>query len=121
MILAEEMADWGFFNAVVPREAFDAKVTEYAQLLAAVSPDSVTTAKRQLWGDVLHHDPRAAVEHSKELIDVMMQRPDYLEGVAAMREKRPTRFVGQHTSAADVRPGSGGAARRQAEAERPAP
>ena len=26
VILAEEMADWGFFNAVVPRADFDAKV-----------------------------------------------------------------------------------------------
>jgi enoyl-CoA hydratase/carnithine racemase len=90
VILAEEMGDWGFFNAVVPAEAFDAKVADYAQLLAAVAPESVTTAKRQLWGDVL------------------MRRQDHLEGVGAMREKRPPRFVGQHTSAADVRPSRGG-------------
>jgi enoyl-CoA hydratase/carnithine racemase len=94
VILAEEMADWGFFNAVVPADRFEAQVAFYARALAAASPDSVTTAKRQLWGDLLHDDPRAAVEHSKELIGAMMQRPDYLEGVAAMREKRPPRFTG---------------------------
>jgi hypothetical protein len=33
------------------------------------------------------------VERSKELIDEMMQRPDYLEGVKAMRDKRPPRFT----------------------------
>jgi enoyl-CoA hydratase/carnithine racemase len=94
VILAEEMADWGFFNAVVPRADFDAKVAFYAGLLARVSPDSVTTAKRQLWGDLLHDDPRAAVEDSKALIDRMMQLPDYVEGVAAMRERRAPRFTG---------------------------
>lgn len=94
VILAREMADWGFFNAVLPRAAFDEHVAGYAAMLAGLSPDSVTTAKRQLWGDVLHHDPRAAVEASKALIGEMMQQPDYLEGVAAMREKRPPRFTG---------------------------
>jgi enoyl-CoA hydratase/carnithine racemase len=93
VILAEEMRDWGFFNAVLPPADFDAHVTDYARMLAAASPDSVTTAKRQLWGDLLHDDPRAAVEESKALIGEMMQRPDYTEGVAAMREKRPPRFT----------------------------
>ena len=92
VILAEEMRDWGFFNAVVPPEQFRETVASYATMLAAASPASVSTAKAQLWGDLLHDDPRASVEHSKELIGAMMQQPDYLEGVAAMREKRPPRF-----------------------------
>lgn len=92
VIMTDEMRDWGFFNEVVPREAFDAKVREFALLLAGASPASVATAKRQLWGDLLHHDPRAAVEHSKELIGEMMQQPDYAEGVKAMTERRPPVF-----------------------------
>ncbi|MPY92422.1 MAG: enoyl-CoA hydratase [Acidimicrobiia bacterium] len=93
VILAEEMRHWGFFNAVVPRDAFAQQVDEYAHLLAAASPDAVTSAKRQLWADVLHDDPRAAVEHSKGLIGEHMQRPDYAEGVAALMEGRPPRFT----------------------------
>jgi enoyl-CoA hydratase/carnithine racemase len=93
VIRAEEMRDWGLFNAVLPPERFAEHVASYAALVAAASPDSVATAKRQLWDDLLHHDPRAAVERSKALIGEMMQRPDYYEGVAAMREKRPPRFT----------------------------
>jgi len=112
VILAEEMADWGFFNAVVPRADFDAKVAFYAGLLARVSPDSATTAKRQLWGDLLHDDPRAAVEESKALIDRMMQLPDYVEGVAAMQERRAPRFTG-NAGPASSEPASRGAARAE--------
>ena len=93
VILAEEMRDWGFFNAVLPPGQFEAKVAEFAALLAAASPSAVTMAKRQLWGDLLHHDPRAAVEHSKGLIGHAMQQPDYTEGVKAMAEKRPAKFT----------------------------
>ena len=93
ILRAEELGAMGFFNAVVPRPAFDATVAEYAALLAAASPEAVSTAKRQLWGDLLHGDPRAAVEESKALIGKLMQHPDYAEGVAALLEKRPPRFI----------------------------
>lgn len=92
VILAEEMRDWGFFNEVVPPGRFAERVAFYAGLLAAASPEAVTTSKRQLWADVLHDDPRAAVERSKQLIGELMQKPDYAEGVAAMRERRAPRF-----------------------------
>lgn len=95
VIRAEEMRHWGFFNNVYPAEEFDEKVADYAKLVAGMSPAAVRTAKRQLWGDLLHADPRAAVEQSKELIGEAMQHPDYTEGVAAMREKRAPRFGGQ--------------------------
>ncbi len=93
VILAQEMRHWGFFNEVLTRDRFDQHVADYTRMLAGVSPASVTTAKRQLWGDVLHDDPRAAVEASKALIGQMMQEADYAEGVAAMREKRQPRFT----------------------------
>lgn len=93
IVLAEEMRDWGFFNAVLPRADFERRVADYARLIAAVSPAAATTTKRQLWGDLLHDDPRSAVEQSKALIGEMMRRPDYAEGVQALKEKRPPRFV----------------------------
>lgn len=94
IILAGEMSDWGFFNQVVPREQFDETVARYAGYLTAASPASVTTAKRQLWADLLHHDPRQSIEDSKVLIGLMMQQPDYAEGVKALKERRPPRWPG---------------------------
>jgi enoyl-CoA hydratase/carnithine racemase len=92
VVLADEMRTWGFFNQVLPREQFAEAVDAYARQLAAVSPAAATTTKRQLWADLLHADPRAAVERSKELIGLHMKSPDYAEGVAALREKRSPRF-----------------------------
>jgi enoyl-CoA hydratase/carnithine racemase len=53
----------------------------------------LTSAKRQLWGDLLRDDPRQAIESSKKLIDKMMQEPDYAEGVAALKGRRPPNFA----------------------------
>ena len=93
VIKASEMRDWGFFNAVLPRDDFDDHVADYARMVAQASPLAVTAAKRQLWGDLLHDDPAAAIEASKALIGSHMQHPDYTEGVAALMEKRPPRFI----------------------------
>ncbi|NEK56830.1 enoyl-CoA hydratase [Geodermatophilus sabuli] len=95
VVLAEEMRSWGFFNRVLPREQFHESVDAYAHQLAAVSPAAATTTKRQIWADLLHADPRAAVEQSKELIGLHMTSADYAEGVAALMEKRRPRFEPQ--------------------------
>jgi enoyl-CoA hydratase/carnithine racemase len=94
VLQAEELGTMGFFNAVLPRPEFERRVAETAALIAAASPNAVSTTKRQLWGDLLHADPAAAVEGSKALMDEMMRHPDYAEGVAALLAKRPPRFVG---------------------------
>src|SRR5437667_1208274 len=75
ILLSEEIGRMGFFNAVLPRPEFERRVADYAAMLAAASPDSVSTAKRQLWGDLLHGNPAAAVEESKALIGKLMQGP----------------------------------------------
>ncbi len=90
---AEELGAMGFFNAVLPRPEFERRVADSAALLAAASPEAVSTTKRQLWGDLLHGDPRAAVEESKALIARLVRQPDYAEGVAALLEARAPRFT----------------------------
>ena len=92
VLRAEELGAMGFFNDVLPQPAFEARVAEYAAMLAAASPEAVSTAKRQLWGDLLETDVGGSVERSRELLDQLMAGPEYREGVAALRERRPPRF-----------------------------
>ena len=93
VLLAEELKTMGFFNDVFPKREFEERVYEYAHMLAELSPVSTSTAKRQLYGDLLHTDVGRSVEHSKELIEELMQGPDYKEGVSAFLEKRKPRFA----------------------------
>jgi enoyl-CoA hydratase/carnithine racemase len=83
----------GLFNAVVPAHELAPTVAAYADRLATeVSPAALAATKRQLYDDLLHGDVGASVETSKALLNEMMGGPDYREGVAALREKRPPRF-----------------------------
>lgn len=93
VILAEELQQMGFFNAVHPPEDFWPAVQAYARTLAEASPVAVTTAKRQLYSDLLLADPARSVRQSKTLTGQLMQLPDYTEGVTALVEKRSPRFA----------------------------
>jgi enoyl-CoA hydratase/carnithine racemase len=93
VILAEELKAMGFFNDVLPRAGFQRHVDDFAHMIAGLSPESVSTAKRQLWGDALSTDAGRAVEDSKALIATLMRHPDYAEGIAAFLDKRPPRFT----------------------------
>lgn len=92
VVPAEELGEMGFFNGVFGEDEFPERVAEYARMLAGLSPEATKTTKRQLWGDLLEHDPGASVRRSKELISELMRLPDYEEGVRALIEKRPPRF-----------------------------
>jgi enoyl-CoA hydratase/carnithine racemase len=93
VVLAEEAAAMGLFNAVVPPAELAALVADRARWIATmVSPSSLATTKRQLYDDLLRLDVGASVEEAKRLTDRMMGEAEYAEGVAALRERRPPRF-----------------------------
>lgn len=92
VIRAEELGAMGFFTGVYEREEFDERVAAYARMLAGLSPEASKTTKRQLYDDLLHHDPGRSVDRSKELIGELMNHADYREGVRALIEKRAPRF-----------------------------
>lgn len=92
VLRSQELDRFGFFNQVCAAEDLDATVRQYADWLAAASPASVTTAKRQLYTDLLAADPAASVRLGKRLTGEMMRLPDYREGIAALTERRSPAF-----------------------------
>jgi enoyl-CoA hydratase/carnithine racemase len=94
-VAAEEAARIGLVNAVFPQAEFMARVTAYAQeLAAAVSPRSLRVMKRQLWEGLLS-GLGGAVELANEEMRASFLSEDFREGVAHFVEKRAARFTGR--------------------------
>ncbi|MFC0249737.1 enoyl-CoA hydratase-related protein [Citricoccus parietis] len=94
VILPEELLAMGYLNGVYPAgDEFLENVYTTARMIARqVSPASVTSAKRQMYADLLHHHPGRSIDDSKGLIGGFMKSPDFQEGVKALQEKRSPRF-----------------------------
>jgi enoyl-CoA hydratase/carnithine racemase len=92
VILAEEAAMIGLVNRVLPADELMPATLAYATAMAReVSPASLRAAKRQLYAD-LHGDVGTAVARSEALLEQMVAGPDFVEGVAAWKERRPPDF-----------------------------
>jgi enoyl-CoA hydratase/carnithine racemase len=89
-----ETESWGLWNGVeADGETTLAAAQRYAhQLATGVGPHALTTTKMQLYRDLLHHSPAAAIQQAQRLLEQAMTTDEYREGVAALREKRPPRF-----------------------------
>lgn len=93
VVLAEEAAEMGLVNRVLPPEdLLPAAVAYAAELAANCSPTSMSVIKDQLnRHPVLDLDE--AADRSGRLMAESLQRPDFKEGVASFLEKRPPSFL----------------------------
>jgi len=92
VVLAEEALQLGLVNRVYPAEELLPATVEYASAMATeTAPSSLRVIKAQLYEDLIGSLDRSA-RRSVELMDEMIGSPDFVEGVAALRERRPPRF-----------------------------
>ncbi len=89
---ADEAYRLGLVTEVVEGADLLDHIHAYARTLATtVSPASLAASKRQVY-DAFHQSAAEAVRAAEALLDPMMAGPDYREGVAALRAKRPPVF-----------------------------
>ncbi len=93
VVLAEEAAEIGLVNAVLPPDELLPHVQDTAARMASeLSPSSLRVMKRQLYAD-LNRRLGESIEEATALLDRMIGEPDFAEGAAALNEKRPPRFA----------------------------
>ena len=92
VVLAEEAAEMGLVNKVLPPEDLLDFTLDYARRIAAeCAPSSLLAIKRQLYADLQRDLGTAASDAYAQMVE-MIAGPDFAEGVAAFTGKRPPRF-----------------------------
>ena len=93
VVLAEEAAQLGLVNRVLPGETLVEDTLAYARDLAAnCSPTSMAAMKQQVYGD-LERGLAPSLEDANRLMVGSLGAPDFVEGVASFVEKRPPSFA----------------------------
>ncbi|WYZ33867.1 hypothetical protein EsH8_I_000143 [Colletotrichum jinshuiense] len=94
-VSAQEMAQWGIVNKVVPKEKVVEEAVRYAQMIAANSPDAIICTRaglRQGWETAA---VERAVEWTLEKEFAELQKGEnIIEGLKAFSEKREPRWKG---------------------------
>ena len=92
-VSATQAAEWGLIAEVVSDDAFDARIDQLVQQLAAGAPLALAATKRVLRAATLAELPEIlAAERAGQ--GPLLESADFTEGVAAFQEKRPARFTG---------------------------
>lgn len=92
-ITASDALACGFLLEISDADALDARVSEIARGIAANAPLSVRASKLSIAAAVT--GDRDAARMAQETGDLTFESPDYAEGRAAFRDKRPPRFTGE--------------------------
>jgi enoyl-CoA hydratase/carnithine racemase len=94
VIEAGEALEIGLVNRVyAPAELLPATLAYARAMAAECSPAALHVIKRQLWGALLDPLDRSWQDATARMV-AMIAEPDFVEGVAAYREKREPRFPG---------------------------
>jgi enoyl-CoA hydratase/carnithine racemase len=89
---AEEAAELGLVNWVVPPDELMDRTIAYAEDIAAnCSPWAMAQMKRQAYGDAVR-DAADASARAEALMHESMLRPDFIEGIMSFFEKRAPVF-----------------------------
>ncbi len=102
VFVSEEAERLGLVNAVTPAAELMSHCMDYARsLIATVSPNALQQTRWQIYRD-LHGSAAASVRRSVALIGEMMREDDFVEGVAALRGKRPPVWGGNNAASAPI-------------------
>jgi enoyl-CoA hydratase/carnithine racemase len=91
---AEDARIMGLVNRVVPNEALEATVRDYAATIAGNAPLTVASVKR-IVAEALKDRGPANEAACDALVKGCFASEDYVEGRRAFMEKRPPRFTGR--------------------------
>lgn len=92
-VKGEEAAAWGLVDVLVPADELDAVALALAREIAAGAPLAVQATRATMRGD-LHALVEAQTDHELAEQAVLQRTADFAEGVRAVAERRPGRFVG---------------------------
>ncbi|MFS0772583.1 enoyl-CoA hydratase/isomerase family protein [Sphingomonas sp. 1P08PE] len=93
-IRGEEAAAWGLVDRLVPLEELDAAALALAHEIAAGAPLAVQATRATMRGD-LAALVAAQTDHELAQQAWLQRTEDFAEGVRAVAERRPGRFVGR--------------------------
>jgi len=93
-IRGDEAERWGLVDQLVPPDRLDETALALAREIAAGAPLAVASTRRTLRGD-LRALVEAATDHELAEQARLMRTEDFAEGVRAVSERRPGRFVGR--------------------------
>lgn len=92
-VSAQEAADWGLVNRVVPADALLAEAEKLARQLARASPLTLAMGKKTFYAQL--DKPQAeAYDLATEVMALNLAMDDAQEGIQAFLEKRPPKWTG---------------------------